>query len=320
MDEKGRLKSFFKVECAKVALTTKCWTSIQNLNYLTLTYHFIDTEWKFVRSSPQRSAKFKEWIEFLGISWKKLLCLDVSTRWNSSYLKLDAAKKYQEAFEKIRKYEKYWGDIDKVNNFLYFGVMFDPDFKHEILMWSFVTLFKYNNIFTEKLCTSIRKNCKKAYKEQTKSEQSSHGLGNFASAAKTSVCAETSSYLARTNAFKRHLAEKDSIDIQNEFERYLAEKCVDVDDSFDVLVWWKQNASRFPTLSRMVKDILATPISIVASESDFSIGGRVIDCFRSSLNPQMEEALIFAQNWLRPILAQLKGLKIIEDIEISEAQ
>ncbi|KAH1192987.1 Zinc finger BED domain-containing protein RICESLEEPER 2 [Glycine max] len=219
-----------------------------------------------------------------------------------------------------RKYEKYWGDIDKVNNFLYFGVMFDPDFKHEILMWSFVTLFKYNNIFTEKLCTSIRKNCKKAYKEQTKSEQSSHGLGNFASAAKTSVCAETSSYLARTNAFKRHLAEKDSIDIQNEFERYLAEKCVDVDDSFDVLVWWKQNASRFPTLSRMVKDILATPISIVASESDFSIGGRVIDCFRSSLNPQMEEALIFAQNWLRPILAQLKGLKIIEDIEISEAQ
>ncbi|XP_050888759.1 zinc finger BED domain-containing protein RICESLEEPER 2 [Lathyrus oleraceus] len=56
---------------------------------------------RFVRSSPQRSAKFKECIEFARINCKKLLCLDVPTRWNSCYLMLDAAKKYQAAFEKM---------------------------------------------------------------------------------------------------------------------------------------------------------------------------------------------------------------------------
>ena len=59
------------------------------------------------------------------------------------------------------------------------------------------------------------------------------------------------------------------------------------------------NANRFPILSHMVKDILAVPISTVASESAFSTGGRVLDYFRSSLTPKIVEALICTQNWLR---------------------
>jgi len=33
--------------CNMVALTTDCWTSLQNLNYLTLTTHFVDSDWKY---------------------------------------------------------------------------------------------------------------------------------------------------------------------------------------------------------------------------------------------------------------------------------
>jgi hypothetical protein len=36
MDEKQKLKAFFKSDCNMVALTTNCWTSIQNINYLPL--------------------------------------------------------------------------------------------------------------------------------------------------------------------------------------------------------------------------------------------------------------------------------------------
>lgn len=89
---------YFHVRCCALILNLVVSDGLkENQNSLNNIWNVI----RFVRSSPQRSAKFKEWIEFLGISWKKLLCLDVSTRWNSSYLKLDAAKKYQEAFEKI---------------------------------------------------------------------------------------------------------------------------------------------------------------------------------------------------------------------------
>jgi hypothetical protein len=45
----------------------------------------------------------------------------------------------------------------------------------------------------------------------------------------------------------------------------------------------------------MARDILAIPVSTVASESAFSTGGRVIETFRSSLKEEMTEALICAQ-------------------------
>jgi hypothetical protein len=47
LEEKVKLKAFFKSDCSRVAITTDCWTSVQNLNYLTLTAHFIDREWKY---------------------------------------------------------------------------------------------------------------------------------------------------------------------------------------------------------------------------------------------------------------------------------
>jgi len=216
LEEKLRLRALFRSYCSRVALTTDCWTSVQNLGYLVLTAHFVDNEWnyvkrifsfsgvpnhrgdtigkhvedvlrswglrnvstitvdnassndvavgvlrrrinnmnvlvldgeylhfrccahilnlvvmdglktnnlaiskirtavRFVRSSPQILAKFKECVGFFGITSKKLLCLDVPTRWYSTYLMLEAAEKYQVAFVKLdiedTSYLEYFGD------------------------------------------------------------------------------------------------------------------------------------------------------------------------------------------------------------------
>jgi len=56
---------------------------------------------RLIRYSPQKALKFKECIKFSRIACKKLLCIDVSTRWNSTYMMLEAAKKFQAAFEKL---------------------------------------------------------------------------------------------------------------------------------------------------------------------------------------------------------------------------
>ncbi|KAK3204270.1 hypothetical protein Dsin_018316 [Dipteronia sinensis] len=48
-----------------------------------------------------RLQKFKSCAEKEKISSNKLLCLDVPTRWNSTYLMLDSAEKFQKAFERI---------------------------------------------------------------------------------------------------------------------------------------------------------------------------------------------------------------------------
>jgi hypothetical protein len=54
---------------------------------------------KYVRSSPSRLAKFKGCIERKNITCAKMVCLDVQTRWNSTYLMLCTAEKYKKAFE-----------------------------------------------------------------------------------------------------------------------------------------------------------------------------------------------------------------------------
>ncbi|TYK22502.1 transposase [Cucumis melo var. makuwa] len=68
------------------------------------------------------------------------------------------------------------------------------------------------------------------------------------------------------------------------------------------------NSDQFEVLGHMARDILAIPVSTVASESTFSYGGRVVDPSRCSLAPKTMEALICTQNWLNfdPIHLQIQ--------------
>ena len=52
-------------------------------------------------------------------------------------------------------------------------------------------------------------------------------------------------------------------------------------------------------LSKMAGDVLAIPVSTVASESAFSTRGRILDPFQSSLSPLMVQNLVCAQNRLQ---------------------
>nr|POE71034.1 zinc finger bed domain-containing protein ricesleeper 1 [Quercus suber] len=58
---------------------------------------------RYVKSSPNRFEKFKACVEKEKIQSKSLLCLDVSTRWNSTYLMLDSALKFVAAFERMEE-------------------------------------------------------------------------------------------------------------------------------------------------------------------------------------------------------------------------
>ncbi|KAJ4800659.1 Zinc finger BED domain-containing protein DAYSLEEPER [Rhynchospora pubera] len=68
---------------------------------------------------------------------------------------------------------------------------------------------------------------------------------------------------------------------------------------FDILSWWKTEGRDYPILRRIACDVLAIPITTVASESAFSTGGRVIRPHRSKLDPEIVEALICTQDWVR---------------------
>ncbi|CAN1280512.1 Putative AC transposase [Linum perenne] len=201
LDMKAKLKEVFMVCEGRICLTTDTWTSIKQMNYMCLTAHFIDRDWKlrkkiigfrqvfshkgtaiaeaimacldewgidkvfsvtvdnassndtaiqhiknmfdnrntsvcdgqflhvrcvahiinlvvsdglgeistsvrkiretvrYVKQSPARLQKFYDFVAVEDRESKKSLCLDVPTRWNSTFLMLQAAEKYETAFE-----------------------------------------------------------------------------------------------------------------------------------------------------------------------------------------------------------------------------
>ena len=66
--ERDALKMTLKGLKSRIALTTDCWTSIENLNYFCLTAHFIDDEW----NSHKRILNFKLMDSHKGKELEKL--------------------------------------------------------------------------------------------------------------------------------------------------------------------------------------------------------------------------------------------------------
>ncbi|KAL6519240.1 hypothetical protein OROGR_018560 [Orobanche gracilis] len=121
-----------------------------------------------------------------------------------------------------------------------------------------------------------------------------------------------------SSQFASYLEEKQSSAKKTEFDRYKEANCVKECASFDVLYWWSKNSSDYPILASMARDILAIPVSTVASESTFSTGGRILSPYRSSLNPQMVEALVCCQNWLRSDHATLDVRESMKEVRADE--
>ena len=60
---------------------------------------------RYVRASPARIQKLQECAKQAKITSKTTICLGVGTRWNSTYLILDVAEKYQKAFERMEMHD-----------------------------------------------------------------------------------------------------------------------------------------------------------------------------------------------------------------------
>ncbi|GJS45388.1 zinc finger, BED-type containing protein [Tanacetum coccineum] len=57
---------------------------------------------RYLRSSPGRLTSFEESVEFEKIDCGRKPCLDVDTRWNSTFLMLETALKFQSAFDRLQ--------------------------------------------------------------------------------------------------------------------------------------------------------------------------------------------------------------------------
>ncbi|KAG8503324.1 hypothetical protein CXB51_001365 [Gossypium anomalum] len=435
LDERVKIKQLLRSSCSRVCLTTDTWTSLQRVNYLCITAHFIDNDWKlnkkilnfcpisshkgesigmviekcllnwgidklftvtvdnassndvaigylrkkfnprgvfvqnggavrYVRQSPARLQKFKECVVVEKIECKKMLCLDVCTRWNSTYLMLDTAQNFERAFERFEeqdtnfraelergegwpsvddwtnvrdlrdflehfyevtlrisgtsyvtsnnffdelseidillrdaqlnsnfdfnvmaikmkeKYDKYWGDIDKMNLLMFVACVLDPRQKLKYLEFALSEMSSSEK--TSEMMQKLKESLYELFDEYKPSLHST--CSQLSMSTHVSLREPQQKMKRRMQAlYKKRELEICGEDKTSELDKYLAEANEEFVEDFDILLWWKVNSPRFPTLSKMARDVLAIPVSTVASESAFSTGGRVLDQYRSSV-------------------------------------
>ena len=118
--------------------------------------------------------------------------------------------------------------------------------------------------------------------------------------------------------FEMHVSSQEEMPPkESELDIYLSEKRYSgaTSANLDVLSWWRQERWRFRVLSKLAADILAIPVTTVASESTFSAGGRVIDDRRASMSVDTVQMLLCANNWVRNLHGLSKShLKVIYHI------
>jgi hypothetical protein len=220
--------------------------------------------------------------------------------------------------EKMKmKYNKYWGDLDRVNLMLFIAVVLDPRTKLDSLDYWFKEVFSVEQ--ATRMITKLRCHLDKLYDHYDNNGGSSSRVHNGSDSSTTIDESESSdnSFHFRSK-FQKYRAFKSDVESNSELDRYLMEDVEKMNVNFDILNWWKVNSTKFSILAQIARDVLAILITTVASESAFSTEGRVLDPFRSSLAPTTVEALICSQNWLRS--KSISGgngydSEIIDDVE-----
>ncbi|KAL9682846.1 hypothetical protein QQ045_014656 [Rhodiola kirilowii] len=453
-EERMKLKAFLKKSAQRVCLTTDTWTSIQRINYLCLTAHFIDDDWnlnkrilnfvpisshrgediglviencliewgigdvftvtvdnagsnntaisylqekltdqngcllegkylhmrciahiinlvvvdglkgmkdsisrirnavRYVRQSPSRWEKFKQSIVLAKIDSKSHVSLDVRTRWNSTYLMLESAVKFENAFERLnlldplyrlelssrgkgkspnddnrdelnadceenqnhdedtagvptktdwkharrfvnflyhfytltvrvsgskyvtsntfyteissvlyllekwqqdpdmelvdmatkmkQKYDKYWGNVKKMNMLIYIAVVLDPRYKLEYLQWSLYKIYKSGDKQAEELGELVKKAMYELFNEYMKINNCGAGArkeGSATSGLQPDVDGgkSGSGESELVSLFMMHKSNAHIEENRTELDTYLKEPIKNLDGEFNIL-------------------------------------------------------------------------------------
>jgi hypothetical protein len=206
-----------------------------------------------------------------------------------------------------KKYEKYWGTMERINLLLYIARVLDPRTKLKALKYYLVKCSGPD--WAKQIETNVKDLLNRLWEQYDKLY--GRRLSNLDAGVESSSVAsidvsvdddDDDDALTETKYMKffmKHLEEENNSECMSEVDRYFLDGYEASTNEFDILLWWKINAHKYPIIAEIARDILVIPISTVASKSAFSNGRRILDPFRSSLSPLTIDALVCTQDWLK---------------------
>ncbi|XP_059661394.1 zinc finger BED domain-containing protein RICESLEEPER 1-like [Cornus florida] len=189
------------------------------------------------------------------------------------------------------KFDKYWS---KCSLALAIAAILDPRFKMKLVEYYYSQIYGCD---APDRIKDVSDGIKELFNEYS---VSSNSLDQDPARPGSSLASTSNGTRDRLKGFDKFLHEtSQSQSIISDLDKYIEEPIFPRNYDFNILNWWKVHTPRYPILSMMARDILGVPVSTVGAELAFSTGGRVLDHHRSSLNPEIREALICGQDWLR---------------------
>ncbi|GJX97803.1 zinc finger BED domain-containing protein RICESLEEPER 2-like protein [Tanacetum coccineum] len=293
---------------------------------------------KFINQNEARLMLFGEIVQQLQLPHRKLV-LECKTRWNSTFHMLSTAMKFREVFPRFQEREPRYLSCPSIEDWIKkecnllvsVAAVLDLMCKMTIAKFTFPRMYSGDELRYIKKVKDALSELYEEYVSEYYSSGEQSGETNVGSTS-TNVTIQASS--SGWFEFNEFVKKNESVQPQkSELDNYLEEGvyiCDDNSKGFDVLTWWRSNSLRYRILSRMARDILAIPITTVASEATFSAGSRVIDTYRASLAPETVEVLLCGGYWCRSLHGlkrknkkekkSIEGAHFRQDAEGAEAQ
>ncbi|KAK4492557.1 hypothetical protein RD792_003369 [Penstemon davidsonii] len=182
------------------------------------------------------------------------------------------------------KFDKYWDECSLV---LAVAVVFDPRFKMQIVEYFYGEIYGSNALpYIQRVRNSLD-DLFFSYGGNINSSSNEVGTSSNFIVEKRTKLSGFDRWCDKSRISSA--VKKSELDTYLDEDRYPRARGV---DTFNVLDWWKLNSLRLPILGKISRDILVVPATTVASESAFSVGGRLVDESRACLLPDVVETLI----------------------------
>nr|KAJ0196442.1 hypothetical protein LSAT_V11C700369290 [Lactuca sativa] len=306
---------------------------------------------RHVRSSTKRSKLFDACVSKSKILSKASVSLDVPTRWNATYIMLETTLKFERAFKRMRQedpaFEKDLKDgfpsqKDWETTKRMLGTLYVTDNMHylEILgvLASLLEWTQDDDVNIVLMGDQMRKKFDMYYGDFGKTNVMVLVVVALDPKYKMSFVKfslrkiypldfkKVEELYAQYNQMRKIYDEFYENDVEDAMENSELEEYLNAppkkmnNETFNILKWWSDKCTTYKVLASMTNDILAIPVSTVASESTFSTSARMVDDFRSNLLPKTVEALIFTQGWLRASHVCFDLEKLLEDMEKFEEE
>ena len=168
------------------------------------------------------------------------------------------------------KFDKYWGQATNMNPLLFVAVILDPRYKLAYVNHMFDVLY-----IDPEVCSLMKERVKdclfRLFDEYSTRVSIESMIVSISTAAATSLPSfdDDDKEEDPGHIWLESMKIRTSTYPQTELDRYIATDSRDEIPSqseFDILSWWKANSKKYKILSHMARDVLAMPVSIVASD------------------------------------------------------